>query len=176
MTQLTLNSKHFDTTKMSSFYANFDHELNLLNYEQSKISTDTTKRQIKTLRKIHNNIMRMQRHFFKYVNKKRKIASLLKKRNKVYLFTKNLKTRKTSKKLNNVKIGSFFIKKVKESKTFELELSKNAKIFSIFDIFLLKSADFSTPIQKTFHFESNKKELYTVKEILKKKDQRYLIK
>ena len=161
---------------MSSFYANFDHESNLLNYEQSEISADAAERQIKTLRKIHNNIIRMQRHFFKYVNKKKKIALLLKKKDKVYLFTKNLKIRKTSKKLNNVKIGSFFIKKVRKSKTFELELSKDAKIFSIFDIFLLKSADPSTSIQKTFHFESDKEELYTIKKILKRKDQRYLIK
>ena len=161
---------------MSSFYANFDHESNLLNYEQSKVSADAAERQIKTLKKIHNNIMRMQRHFFKYVNKKKKITSLLRKKNKVYLLTKNLKIKKTSKKLNNVKVDSFFIKKIRKSKTFELELSKDTKIFSIFDIFLLKSVDLSTFIQKTFHFESNEKEFYTVKEILKRKDQRYLIK
>ena len=86
----------------------------------------------------------MQQHFFKYVNKKRKIAPLLKKGNKVYLLTRNLKTKKSSKKLDHVKVGSFFIKKVKGLKTYELNLFKEIKVFSVFDISLLKSADLST--------------------------------
>ena len=176
MTQLTLNSKHFDTTKMTSFYANYDRESNLLNYEQSKISTNAAERQVKTLRMIHNNIVKMQQRFFKYINKKRKMTSLLKKGNKVYLLTKNLKTKKASKKLNNVKIESFYVKKVRESKTYELKLSKNIKIFSIFDIFLLESTDPKTLIQETFHFKEEEKEIYTMERILKKKDQNYLIK
>ena len=161
---------------MTSFYVNYDRKSNLLNYEQLKISTNATKRQMKILKMIHNNIMRMQQRFFKHVNKKRKMTSLLKKRNKVYLLTKNLKTKKASKKLNNVKIGSFYVKEVRESKTYELKLSKNIRIFSIFDIFLLKSVDPKTLIQKTFHFEEEKEKIYTMKRILKKRDQNYLIK
>ena len=161
---------------MTSFYANYDRESNLLNYEQLKISANATERQMKTLKMIHNNIMKMQQRFFKYINKKRKMASLLKKKDKIYLLTKNLKTKKTSKKLNNVKIESFYVKKIKESKTYELKLSKNIKIFSIFDIFLLESADPKTFIQKTFHFEEEKEEIYTMKKILKKRDQNYFIK
>ena len=80
MTQLTLNSKHFNTTKVIPFYTNFERELNLLNFKQSEVLTDAVKKQIKTLRIVHNNIMRMQQYFFNYVNKKRKIAPLLKKR------------------------------------------------------------------------------------------------
>ena len=125
---------------------------------------------------MHNNIMKMQQHFFKYVNKKRKIASLLKKKNKIYLFTKNLKTKKSNKKLNHVKIDSFFIKKIKKFKIYELNLFKRTKIFSVFDISLLESVDLSTFIQKTFHFESDEEEIYTVKKILKRRNQWYLIK
>ena len=176
MTQLTFNSKCFDTTKMTLFYANFEREPNLLNFKQSEVLADAAEKQIKTLRIVHNNIMRMQQHFFKYVNKKRKIASLLKKENKVYLFTKNLKTKKSSKKLDHVKIDSFFIKKIKEFKTYELNLLKKIKVFSEFDISLLESVDSDTPIQKTFYFKSDKKELYTMKNILKRKNQQYFIK
>ena len=93
---------------------------------------------------MHNNIMRMQQHFFKYVNKKQKIALLLKKRNKVYLLIKNLKTKKSNKKLNYVKIDSFFIKNIKELKTYELNLFKRIRDFSVFNILLLKSADSET--------------------------------
>ena len=176
MTQLTLSSKHFDTTKMTSFYANFGRESNLLDFRQSEVLADATEKQIKTLRIVHNNIVRMQQHFFKYVNKKRKIAPLLKKGNKVYLLTRNLKTKKPSKKLNHVKVGPFFIRKVKGPKTYELNLFKKIRVFSVFDISLLEPADLSTPIQKTFHFESDEEEVYTVEKILERKNQQYLIK
>ena len=125
---------------------------------------------------VHNNIVRMQQHFFKYINKKRKIALLLKKENNVYLFTKNFKVKKSNKKLNHVKVRSFFIKKIKGLRTYELNLFKEIKVFSVFDILLLKSIDLSTSIQKKFHFEPNDKELYTMKRILTRKDQQYLIK
>ena len=144
MTQLTLNSKYFDTTKMTSFYANFERESNLLNFKQSKVLIDAAKKQIKILRTVHNNIIRMQQYFFKYVNKKRKIIPLLKKKDKVYLFTKNFKTKKSSKKLNHVKIDSFFIVKIKEFKTYELNLLKRSRVFSVFNISLLKSVDLNT--------------------------------
>ena len=39
------------------------------------------------------------------------MAPQLKKKNKVYILTKNLKTKRPSKKLNHVKIGSFLIDK-----------------------------------------------------------------
>jgi len=49
-------------------------------------------------------------------------------------------------------------------------------MFSVFHISLLKSVDLSTPIQKTFHYKSQEKNRFEVKEILKKKDQQYLVK
>jgi len=84
------------------------------------------------------------------------MTSQLKKKNKVYLLTKNLKIKKKSKKLNHVKIESFFIKAIKRSINYELDLLKNAKVFIVFHISLLKSADSSTSIQKTFHYKAQK--------------------
>ena len=161
---------------MTSFYANFERELNLLNFKQSEVLVDATEKEIKTLRIVHNNVVRMQQHFFKYVNKKRKIALLLKKKNKIYYLRKDFKTKKLNKKLDHIKIDSFFIKKVKGPKTYKLNLFKRIKVFLIFDISLLKSVDLSTFIQKTFYFELDDEELYTMKKILERKSQRYLIK
>jgi len=104
------------------------------------------------------------------------MASQLKKRNKMYLLTKNLKIRKRNKKLNHVKIESFFIKEVKKSVNYELDLLKNAKVFLVFHISLLESADLSTPIQETFHYHSQKENRFEIKRILEKKGQRYLVK
>jgi len=89
----------------------------------------------------------------------------------VYLLTKNLKIRKKSKKLNHVKIESFFIKVIKKSVNYELDLPKNAKVFLVFHISLLKSVDFSTSIQKTFYYYSQKKNRFEVEKILEKKNQ-----
>ncbi len=64
----------------------------------------------------------------------------------MYLFMKNLKTRKSNKKLNYIKIESFLIKKTKKLINYELDLSKNVKVFLVFHISLLKSIDFTTPL------------------------------
>ncbi len=72
------------------------------------------------------------------------MASQLKEKNKIYLLTRNLKIKKRSKKLDYVKIESFFIKAIKESINYELDLSKDAKVFLVFYILLLKSIDLNT--------------------------------
>jgi hypothetical protein len=94
----------------------------------------------------------------------------------MYLLTKNLKIRKKSKKLNHVKVESFFIKEVKKLINYELDLFKNVKVFLVFHISLLKSADFNTSIQETFHYHSQKENRFEIKKILEKKDQQYLVK
>ncbi len=64
----------------------------------------------------------------------------------MYFLTKNLKIKKKSKKLNHVKIKSFFIKAIKESINYELDLLKNVKVFLIFYISLLELFDLNTSI------------------------------
>ena len=118
----------------------------------------------------------MQERSAKYQNKKRKTASQLKKRNKIYLLTKNLKTRKLNKKLNHVKVESFLIKKVKRSINYELDLPKDAKVFPIFYISLLELIDPKTPIQDTFHYRPQEEIEFDVEKILKQRNQQYLIK
>ena len=103
------------------------------------------------------------------------MAPQLKKKDKIYLLTKNLRIKRSSKKLNHVKVEPFLIDETKRLINYKLKLSKNVRIYLIFYISALKSANSNTSIQKTFHFESKKRE-YEVKKILKKRDQKYLIK
>ena len=158
MTQLTLNFKQSKTTKITSFFANFDKDFNLFESFKKNKSAQSVMKKIKTFKKIHHNITAMQRTSVKYQNKKKKMKSQLKKRNKVYLSTKNLryrkKDKKRSKKLDSVKIESFFIKTVKRSINYELDLSTDVKVFSIFHVSLLKSVDSDTFIQNHFHYEA----------------------
>jgi predicted lactoylglutathione lyase len=176
MAQLALNAKVSDITKMTPFFVNFGKESNLFNQERKHLTAQSAIERIATLKKVHDNITSMQIRSAKYQNKKRKMASQLKEGDKMYLLIKNLKIRKKSKKLDHVKVESFFIKAVKGSINYELDLSKDAKVFLVFHISLLESVDLSTSIQETFHYKPQEKNRFEVEEVLKKKDQQYFVK
>jgi hypothetical protein len=176
MAQLALNAKISDTTKVTPFFANFGKESNLFDQKRKHLAAQLVIERVATLKKIHDNIASIQIRSAKYQNKKRKMASQLKEGDKMYLLTKNLKIRKKSKKLNHVKVESFFIKAVKGSVNYELDLPKNAKVFLVFHISLLEPADPSTPIQGTFHYHPQEENRFEVERILEKKGQRYLVK
>ena len=180
MTQLILNFKQSETTKITSFFANFGKDFNLFELSRENKSAQSIIERINTLKKIHQNITAMQDTSTKYQNKKRKMTPQLKKRDKVYLSTKNLKyrkkNRKKSKKLDSVKIGSFFIKIVKGSVNYELDLSTDAKVFPVFHVSLLEPVDPDTPIQDIFHYEIQEDDEYEIEKILDSQSQKYLIK
>jgi len=64
----------------------------------------------------------------------------------MYLFTKNLKTRKLSKKINHVKVESFLVKKTKRSINYEFDLLKDVKVFLVFYILLLELTNLITSL------------------------------
>ncbi len=103
-----------------------------------------------------------------YANKKRDKESTFKKKNKVYLLRQNIKTKKSSNKLNHTKLKSYKILKIKESINYKLNLSAFMKIHSIFHICLLKSADLNTLIQtESSEIDSKSQNIkYKVKNIL----------
>ena len=75
--------------------------------------------------KLQMNIKFLTHRSAFYHNKHHVKASILKKRNKVYLLWKNIETIRSSSKLNHVKIRSFkIIRNIKEV-SFKLKLSKD---------------------------------------------------
>jgi hypothetical protein len=60
-------------------------------------------------KELRQNIAKMQTSAIHYANKKRKTAPQLKEGDKVYLLTKNLRTKRPSKGLDNVKVRPFLI-------------------------------------------------------------------
>ena len=70
----------------------------------------------------------------------------LKKGYKVYLFIKNLKTKKKSKKFDYIKVKPFFIKAKKRIGSYNLKLFKDTKVQLIFYILLLELTDSKIPI------------------------------
>ena len=177
MAQLTLNAKSSNTTKITSFFANFGRESNLFEEPRNQVSTKVAITKEHTIKKIQKNIRKMQTNSTTYQNKKRKKAPLLRKKNKIYLLTKNLKINKRrSKKLNHVKVEPFFIKDVKGRINYELNFLNDAKIFLVFHIFVLESTHSNMPIQITFRYQSQENQEYEIEKILQQRGQQYLVK
>ena len=87
---------------------------------------------------------------------------------RVYLQTDNIKIKRVSKKLNHQSIESFMIKRNIKDLSYELDLSVNMRIHSVFHAFMLQLCDQFIPLQiKPTLIESD--EEYKVKRILDKK-------
>jgi len=66
MTQLALNAKVSNTTKVTSFFANYGKELNLFEEERTHLLAQSTIERIETLKRVHDNISKMQERSTKY--------------------------------------------------------------------------------------------------------------
>ncbi len=66
MTQLALNAKISNTTKIILFFVNYSKILNLFKEELTHLSTQLVIKRVTTLKKIYNNILRMQKKLIKY--------------------------------------------------------------------------------------------------------------
>jgi ribosomal protein L11 len=96
-------------------------------------------KRIKELYKqLRENIQKVFLKVISYYNTKRSIELTLKKRDKVYLLRKNIKTKRLSDKLNNKKLRLFEIKEVKRLVNYKLRLLKSINIYLVFYILLLK--------------------------------------
>jgi hypothetical protein len=98
---------------MTLYFANHRRHLNLFIKQFPSIKAEVamvTAAEIKQIHKqVQENLKTAQKKSVSYVNKKRKMAPQLKEGDKVYLLTKNLRTRRPTKKLDHVKVGPFFI-------------------------------------------------------------------
>ena len=66
MTQLALNAKISNITKITSFFANYDRELNLFEKERKHLLAQLAIERVATLKKVHDNISKMQERLVKY--------------------------------------------------------------------------------------------------------------
>ena len=85
---------------------------------------------------------------------------------KAYLLIQNLRIIRPSKKLDHKKIGPFMIIAKPRPATRRLQLLKNAKIYLVFNVFLLYLANLDTPLQSTFQYEPKKENEFKVERIL----------
>ena len=179
MAQVALNNNVSETTQETPFFANFGKNPNLFMEPQQGPLTEKALVTATGLKAVHDtvkdNITRSHDALIKSRHKDSKTGPLLQTGDKVYLLTKNLKTRKRSKKLDHVKVGPFLIAEKRSNLNYRLKLPKDARIHPVFHISLLEPADPNATLQTTFHFEAQEDEEFEVEEILKKQGQRYLV-
>jgi hypothetical protein len=98
---------------MTLYFVNYRRHLNLFTKQFPSIKAEAAMITAAEIKQIHEqareNLKAAQKKTVSYVNKKRKMAPQLKEGDKVYLLTKNLRTRRPMKKLDHVKVGPFFI-------------------------------------------------------------------
>ncbi len=66
MTQLALNAKISNIIKITSFFANYSKKLNLFEEERTHLFAQSIIERIATLKKIYDNILKMQEKSIKY--------------------------------------------------------------------------------------------------------------
>ena len=180
MAQFAYNDKRSDTTKLTPFFANFGKNANSFLHPREGPNAEKALVKATELKELHSEMQRIIQQtngkLEGQVNKRKKNGPQLKEGDKVYLLTKHLKTKRPSKKLDHVKVGPFLIKKVKGPVNYELSLPPDAKIHPVFHVSLLEPADSTTPLQETFHYETEEETEYEVETILGQQGQQYLVK
>jgi len=116
----------------------------------------------------------------KYYDKDWLLTPIFKKKEKVFLLRRNIKTKRPSTKLDHVKIELFKILDNSEKNAYKLDLLKSMKIYSVFHVSLLKKASLSMSLCITIEVEHNEDE-YEVEKVLdvmhkKYNDIHYLVK
>jgi len=66
MTQLALNTKISNIIKITLFFANYNKKLNLFEKKRTHLFAQLVIERVTTLKKIHDNISKMQKRSIKY--------------------------------------------------------------------------------------------------------------
>ncbi len=66
MTQLTLNAKVLDIIKITLFFVNYNKKSNLFRKKRTHLFAQLVIKRVATLKKIYDNILKMQKKSIKY--------------------------------------------------------------------------------------------------------------
>ena len=163
--QFVYNNMRNEIMKVTSFYMNYRYNLEVWREQKNiSIKSQQTRIDISELKKLHQDLVQMLQAQPERIT----MVTSYRVGERVYLWTDNIKIKWASKKLNHQSIESFMIKRNIKDLSYELDLSKNMRIHSVFHAFMLQSCDQFISLQiKPTLIESN--EEYKVERILDKK-------
>ena len=155
--------------RISPFYANYGKHPNWdPNNNITTLTSEAATTNINKIVKFHEKLSRKVnqggKDTAKQVNKKRLKGPTFERGDKVYLFTKNLKSKRPSSKLDHVRIGPFEVEKQTSKVNNRLKLPAKAQIHSNFHVLLLEPAPKNPPVQTKWNIEEEDE--YNVKKIL----------
>jgi hypothetical protein len=179
MAQLAINDNVSETTKVTPFFGNYGKNPNLFRTPLVNPGAANALLEAEKMKTLHQHILQNtkneQYRITKSRHKPNKNGPQLKKGDKVYLLTKNMKTKRPTKKLDHVKVGPFLIAEQKGPVNYRLELPPDARIHPVFHVSLLEPANPDTPLQTTFHFEPQEDDVFEVDKIIKFDGTKYLV-
>ena len=131
MAQLAYNDKLSQIIGLTPFFTNYGKNPNSFLQPRKGLNAEKALVKAKELKKIYNQLTETIKETNKKVrqqaNKSRKDGPQLKKGDKVYLLTRNLRTKRLSKKLNYIKVGPFLIIEERGPVNYKLDLLKDSK-------------------------------------------------
>ena len=176
--QLMYNTSINAIMRQTPFFTNHRYNVNLfLELKKATVLTEQVKITVDEMHKLHKELQTDIEFLFHcsvfYHNQHHAEALMWKKRDKIYLLQKNIKTTRPSNKLNHVKIRPFkIIRNIKET-SFELKLPEGMQQkHSVFHIALLESASKKVSVltQVLNNYLMKQEDWYEVEWILEYKD------
>ena len=169
LAQFAYNNHQHSTTRISPFYANYGKHPNWDPHNNittltSEAATTKINKPVKIHEKLSRRAIQGRKDTTKQVNKKKLKGPTFERGDKVYLLTKNLKSKRPSSKLDHVRIGPFEVEKQTNKVNYQLKLPAKARIHPNFHVSLLEPAPKNAPVQTEWNIKE--KEEYDVEEIL----------
>ena len=165
MAQFAYNDQQHSVTGTTPFFANYGRNPRW----EAMAAGSGTSTNVEKLTAMHEEmktaIESAQKTTSHRLNSKRLKGPTLERGDKVYLSTKNLRSKRPSKKLDHVRIGLFEIEKRTGEVNYRLRLPKKARIHRVFHVSLLEPAPSDAAIKTEWHFEDDEEE-YDVERIL----------
>jgi hypothetical protein len=176
--QLAINNQVSATTGKSPFFANHGRHPDLHTDAKDSVKAQdgmiTASEWKDTYDEMKERIKNMQHNVL--TREKVKKNPQLKRGDRVYVLTKNFGTKRSTKKLDHVKVGPFLIKGQTGPVNYRVQLPSDTRKHQVFHISQLEPADPETPLQETFHQENFEDDVFEVEKILQQKGQQFLVK
>ena len=136
--QFVYNNARNEIMKVTSFYMNYRYNLEVWReWKDISMKSQQARIDISELKKLHQDLVQMLQ------TQSGRITTVISYKidERVYLWTDNIKIKWVSKKLDHQSIGPFMIKRNIKDLSYELDLSMNMRIHSVFHAFMLQLCD-----------------------------------